>query len=53
MLEVLIRVLVGWTALSGLTVAIWSVLVPRYKRAMNRQSAKVHQLPVPSKRQAA
>ena len=53
MFEVLIKVLVGWTALSGLTMVGWSILVPRYKRAMKRQQGKVHQLPAPSRRQAA
>jgi hypothetical protein len=53
MYEVLTRVLVGWTALSGLTMLGWSVLVPRYKRALNRRSAKVQPLRVRERRQAA
>jgi hypothetical protein len=52
MFEALIRVLAGWTALSGLTVVAWSILVPRYKRAL-RRSAKVERLRERTLRRAA
>jgi hypothetical protein len=53
MFDVLIKVLVGWTALSCATVAGWSVLVTRYKRAMSRQPKKAHPLRAPTRRAVA
>jgi hypothetical protein len=45
MFDVLIRVLVGWMALSCATVAGWSVLVTRYKRALDHQPRNVYRVP--------
>jgi hypothetical protein len=53
MFELLIKVLFGWTALSCVTMAGWSLLVTRYKRAMKRQPKKVYRLPERTKRAAA
>ena len=44
MFEVLIRVLLGWTALSCVAMATWSLLVTRYKQAMNGHPKKVYRL---------
>jgi hypothetical protein len=53
MLDVLLRALAGWLALSCVSVAGWSVLVTRYKRAMERRSAELKQFPAQAKRKAA
>ena len=52
MFEVLIRVFLGWTALSCVTMAAWSVLVTRYKQAMNGHPEKVYRLRASTRREA-
>jgi hypothetical protein len=53
MFELLIRVLLGWTAASVAVVAGWSLLVTRYKRAMKHRAGKVYHLPERRTRAAA
>jgi hypothetical protein len=53
MFEVLIRALLGWMALSCASVAGWSLLVTRFKRATSRRAGKVYQLPPARTRQVA
>ena len=53
MLDLVLRVLMGWTALSCLTAVGWSVLVTRYRRALRGAAPEVAPFPAANNRKAA